>query len=117
MADLDILVIEQDEGLYHKLERLKKTKDVKWICEYPFTVDFGALSPLHEGSKVSGKLQANGKYESTAIKVDAEDSKTGAPVKYKYTIAVFKPVFDASGNVDLGNSNVLIEDPEIIIDP
>jgi hypothetical protein len=112
-----IKIIVEEDGIYHKLERAGAKDDVQWTCEHPFTVDFGVETPLVEGQRVSGELQSDGTYLSPIREVDAAETKKGAPVKFKYTISVFVPADDGAGHVDLAKSKVLIEDPEIIIDP
>ena len=98
---------------------VKKTDDLEWECDHPFAVDFGWETPMGDSGDFEEK--ANGVkdgniYRSPAKDILVDPDKKGSGLRFKYTIAVFK-VVQAGGNVDLENSKVLMEDPEIIIDP
>ena len=89
-------------------EHRKYNGQVQWECAQPFTVDFGWDTPLRDGlEKLEGVHDAAaGVYRTPVdVRIGADSDKKGSPKQFKYVIAVWD------------GTNVLTEDPEIIIDP
>ena len=113
MADTTVILIKVDgEDIYMTRKRHPGGDRVMWKCEFPFTIEFGLLSPLHQISALYGEKIAANDYQTDWIRADAADKKIGAPVPFKYTVAVYAKV-----ETEPDVYKVLVEDPEIIIDP
>ncbi len=109
---VEIEVIEIPNELNQiRCERVhrKKNGKIQWKCKHKFAIDFGWETPLEDGQeKVQGDIDDAGDgffRTKDTIKIGADSEKKGSPKNFKYTIAVWD------------TSNVLTEDPEIIIDP
>lgn len=105
---ITITVSLSDSGDLHcsKPSAVKKSDTVKWKSPQglAFSVDFGWDTPFHKEQYRTGAIPGG-----TAIEADIEKAsadKHGRRMKFKYTIA-------ALGN----DGQIVIEDPEIIIDP
>ena len=109
MADHYDVEVKVDKGeIYCKREHCQKNDTLTWHCTDPFILDFGWKSPFKKQQKATGVWQApNNRFETPQLTVHATAVNQGYPMQFKYTVAVF----------DAGNQVLLIEDPEIIIDP
>jgi hypothetical protein len=105
--------IDADGNISCKRKRVKNGQQVEWKCETPFAVDFGWETPVCEEvggvdypkEQLVGKQAApNAPYKTDQMKAVAP-AAAGASIKFKYTVAV------------LTENGIIIEDPEIIIDP
>jgi hypothetical protein len=106
MAEITEIKIKVDgDEIYCTRKRHPGGDSVRWLCNHPFTVDFGVASPLDHKSSEYGVEEAPDDYKTAWVEADADDKKQGSPIVFKYTVAVW------------ANDKVLIEDPEIIIDP
>lgn len=115
MAKKIKIVIDDEGNISAKRTHLKHDKDVYWECSNPFVVIFDWNTPIGEIDtdvaageyvgleRVKGKASGQ-KYKTADVKVIA-DPGNGPPLLYKYSIIAY---------VD---PDVLMEDPEIIIDP
>ena len=106
--------LDADGNISCKRMRVKNGHEVIWKCEAPFAVDFGWETPVCEdvGGVLNPKEQFVGKqaapnapYKTDPMKAVAHQAAAGTSVKFKYTVAI------------LTENGILIEDPEIIIDP
>ena len=110
MADKEIKIkISKDQKKITHItsKKVQNGDQVRWICEdgHIFTVDFGWASPFSETSYKGEKLAGSANSETTDNTVMANASAVGYPLRFKYTVAV------------LVNNEILISDPEVIIDP
>lgn len=105
--------LDADGNISCKRKRVKHGQQVDWKCDNPFAVDFGWETPVYETAggvdtpreQFVGKQAApNMPYKSDSMKA-APPTVAASPVKFKYTVAV------------LTENGIIIEDPEIIIDP
>ena len=116
MADQEIL-IDVDGG---KIEcpriSAKKHDKLSWKCAHPFAVDFGWDTPFYQKEKIKNKKEpdAQGKKVSEPESICVDADGVGRRLKFKYTVAVFKPADPADPTTE---DEVLIEDPEVLIDP
>ena len=127
MAKRDIRIIVNDGAgkrwISCEREHLNKNDKVQWHCDtnHPFTIDFGWNTPLVSDidNSTKEKIKSNKKgggvgFESDEMEINAQIA-AGYPLKFKYTIAVYFP--PPAGDNDPLNGEVVMEDPEIIIDP
>jgi hypothetical protein len=109
----EILLLVEGGKIYYTQTRIGKNQDVYWKCVHPFTVDFGVLTPLDGESSAYGKKEGGSThYVTDDTNVDADHTKRGAQAVFKYTVSVYAP--DAQHP---NGNRILVEDPEIIIDP
>jgi len=92
-------------------EHVKFYHNVEWECDqgHTFAVDFGWNSPFSQTSYV-GKKQAGSAISKTPggmKRINANASHVGYPLRFKYTVAIYLSPTD----------EILISDPEVIIDP
>jgi hypothetical protein len=83
---------------------IRHQDDVEWICtqNLPFAVDLGRDTPFDHDEKYHAKKDTSG-----VSKVKSKQNKIDQKQVVKYSLAIYDDV----------NQEVLIEDPEIIIDP
>ncbi len=86
---------------------IRHQDEVEWICEQnrPFAVDFGRDTPFEHDEKYHAKK--NNDVPPSASNVKSRGNKFNEPKVVKYSLAVYHE----------GSGEVLVEDPEIIIDP
>lgn len=107
-----IQITVENGDIICKRARVKRPGQVGWTCKYPFVVDFGWDTPLGKQNKAVEKIWGTqpadpDPYETEELPVYADPDKKGSGMKFKYTIAVW----------DKEHDKILVEDPEIIIDP
>ena len=122
MADVVIEIGVHDfkdgkKAIVWERKHAHKNDDVFWVSkeDLPFAVDFGWDTPFQE-EKIKAEKDADAaavfKYKTQKHEVKNKALKKDELTIFKYSIAVFIP---DPGNP--GQGEVLIEDPEIIIDP
>ena len=103
------------DDIFCRTKHKKNGRTVFWHCEKPFAIAFKGDTPIgmaDEDGDIVGvdKLEsikiASYHYETPPATVIATPDATTGPISFKYSVAAKK-------NTD----TVLIEDPEIIIDP
>lgn len=94
-------------------ESASKNDKLTWKCDHPFAVDFGWDNPFlskKEKIKSNKDPDAQGKKFSNPETIRADADVVGQRIRFKYTVAVCI-------DVDTDHPKVLIEDPEVLIDP
>jgi len=110
MADKEIkinLSKNQKKITHITSKKVKNGDNVQWTCDdgHIFAVDFGETSPFSQTSYHGKSAGGAGPSNTTNNSVVANASAVGYPLRFKYTVAV------------LVNNEILISDPEVIIDP
>ena len=123
MASIKFYVVGvgTEQKIFCDRAHVKKGEELEWDIDqdYPFAVDFGWDSPVEEDlggghKKTKEKMKAEKKqagaagYEIKNKKIKEDLGIFDSPQIYKYSIAVCIP-----GNPP----EVILEDPQIIIDP
>lgn len=95
---------------YNKIGAVKKLEYVKWRCPQglAFSIDFGWDTPCEEEQYRVGADPTGTEIVVRIEKVDG--AKHGRRMKFKYTIAVL-------GDAGVVDGQIVVDDPEIIIDP
>jgi hypothetical protein len=122
MADVEIEIGVHDfkngkKAIVWERKHANKNDDVFWVSkdDFPFSIDFGWDTPFKE-EKIKAEKEAAPasvvKYKTQKHEVKDKALKKGEITVFKYSIAVYVPAV-----ADPTQGQVLIEDPEIIIDP
>ncbi len=115
MADKTVNIKVVDGKIVCDRVHVEKNETIVWKCAHPFTVDFGWYTPLEDHKEDSkGNIDdpdAPGNKKTVDERIKSDADKKGHPLRFKYTVAVYNPGDAATAE------EVLIEDPEVIIDP
>ncbi|MCJ7681802.1 MAG: hypothetical protein MUP70_13820 [Candidatus Aminicenantes bacterium] len=114
MADHEILIQVVGGNIVCPRVHVESHETVSWKCDHPFAVDFGWNTPFKNNGKSKSRPDPNaaGKKTTDEERINSDASKVGHPIKYKYTVAVYVASDDPTTD-----GEILIEDPEVIIDP
>jgi len=95
--------------------------EVEWICikNFPFAVDFGTNTPFEYGKeKYHAKKDAATAHSKVVSEKNVINQEPhGISKTIKYSLAIYAPDLADPVNPDWENGEILVEDPEIIIDP
>jgi hypothetical protein len=111
MAQVNVSLSPDGDLFCSKIGAVQKGDEVEWRCAQglAFSIDFGWDTPFPEEQYRMG-ANAGGVSIITAIVDKVDGAKHGRRMKFKYTIA-------ALGNAGAVAGVIVMDDPEIIIDP
>lgn len=111
MATVNVSLSPSGDLHCGKIGAVTKNDHVTWVCAQglAFSIDFGWDTPCAEEQYRIG-ANPTGATQIDAIIAKVDGARHGRRMKFKYNIAVL-------GNAGTVDGQIVIEDPEIIIDP